>query len=88
VLPSSAVPPPLRGQTEIEVESGIVTVREAVLGQTLPFSFAGFPAISLPGGSVESLPASIQLVGARDRDAALLALARWIEGQSVAEADR
>jgi aspartyl-tRNA(Asn)/glutamyl-tRNA(Gln) amidotransferase subunit A len=82
VLPSSAVPPPLRGQTEVEVESGIVTVREAVLGQTLPFSFAGFPAISLPGGSVESLPASIQLVGARDRDAALLGLARWIEGQA------
>jgi aspartyl-tRNA(Asn)/glutamyl-tRNA(Gln) amidotransferase subunit A len=65
-----------------------VTVREAVLGQTLPFSFAGFPAISLPGGSVESLPASLQLVGARDRDAALLGLARWIEGQSVAEAGR
>jgi aspartyl-tRNA(Asn)/glutamyl-tRNA(Gln) amidotransferase subunit A len=86
VLPSSAVPPPLRGQTEVEVESGIVAVREAVLGQTLPFSFAGFPAISLPGGSVESLPASIQLVGARDRDAALLGLARWVEAsQSSAE---
>ena len=88
VLPSSAVPPPLRGQTEVEVESGIVTVREAVLGQTLPFSFAGFPAISLPGGSVESMPASLQLVGARDRDATLLGLARWIEGQSVVEAGR
>ena len=86
VLPSSAVPPPLRGQTEVEVESGIVTVREAVLGQTLPFSFAGFPAISLPGGSVESLPASIQLVGARDRDAALLGLARCIEASQSAAA--
>jgi aspartyl-tRNA(Asn)/glutamyl-tRNA(Gln) amidotransferase subunit A len=74
----------LRGQTEVEVESGIVAVREAVLGQTLPFSFAGFPAISLPGGSVESLPASIQLVGARDRDAALLGLARWVEASQSA----
>ena len=33
ILPTSAVLPPLRGQAEIEVEGGRITVREAVLGQ-------------------------------------------------------
>jgi aspartyl-tRNA(Asn)/glutamyl-tRNA(Gln) amidotransferase subunit A len=79
LLPTSAVPPPLRGQTEVEVESGVMSVREAVLGQTLAFSFVGLPTLSLPGGRVEGLPAGLQVVGARDRDASLLALGRWLE---------
>jgi aspartyl-tRNA(Asn)/glutamyl-tRNA(Gln) amidotransferase subunit A len=79
VLPTSAVPPPLRGQTEVEVEGGTMSVREAVLGQTLAFSFVGLPTLSLPAGTVEGLPAGLQVVGARDRDASLLALGRWME---------
>jgi len=79
VLPTSAVPPPLRGQTAAEVESGTMSVREAVLGQTLPFSLVGLPTLSLPAGTVQGLPAGLQVVGARDRDAALLALGRWLE---------
>jgi aspartyl-tRNA(Asn)/glutamyl-tRNA(Gln) amidotransferase subunit A len=79
VLPTSAVPPPLRGQTEVEVEGGTMSVREAVLGQTLAFSFVGLPTLSLPAGIVEGLPAGLQVVGARDRDASLLALGRWME---------
>ncbi len=79
VLPTSAVLPPLRGQDEVEVEGGRTTVREAVLGQTLPFSLAGLPALSIPVGLVEGLPMGLQVVGRRDGDAALLALGRWIE---------
>ena len=79
VLPTSAVLPPLRGQDEIEVEGGRTTVREAVLGQTLPFSLCGLPTLSVPVGLVDGLPMGLQLVGRRDGDAALLALGRWIE---------
>jgi aspartyl-tRNA(Asn)/glutamyl-tRNA(Gln) amidotransferase subunit A len=79
LLPTSAVPTPLRGQTEVEVESGTMSVREAVLGQTLAFSFVGLPTLSLPAGTVERMPAGLQVVGARDRDASLLALCRWLE---------
>jgi aspartyl-tRNA(Asn)/glutamyl-tRNA(Gln) amidotransferase subunit A len=82
VLPTTAVPPPLRGQTEVEVEGGTLTVREAVLGQTLAFSYAGLPSLALPWGSTTGLPASLQLVGARDRDASLLALGRWFEAMA------
>ncbi|MDO4637103.1 MAG: amidase [Lautropia sp.] len=52
VLPTSAIATPRRGQTEAAVQGGPMSVREAVLGQTLPFSFAGVPAISLPAGHV------------------------------------
>jgi aspartyl-tRNA(Asn)/glutamyl-tRNA(Gln) amidotransferase subunit A len=45
-----------------------------------PWSFAGVPAISLPiGVSALGLPHAIQLVGAIDEDAAILAVAAWCE---------
>jgi aspartyl-tRNA(Asn)/glutamyl-tRNA(Gln) amidotransferase subunit A len=79
ILPTTAVPPPLRGQQEVDVEGGRMTVREAVLGQTLPFSFAGAPTLSLPCGFLQGLPLGLQVVARRDADAALLALGRWLE---------
>jgi aspartyl-tRNA(Asn)/glutamyl-tRNA(Gln) amidotransferase subunit A len=81
VAPTSAVPPPVRGTTEVDVEGGRVTVREAVLGQTLAFSFVGLPALSLPYGEAEGLSASLQVIGRRDADATLLALGRWLEAR-------
>jgi len=85
VLPTTAVPPPLRGQTEVEVEGGTVSTREAVLGQTLAFSYAGLPTLALPSGAVDGLPGSLQVVGPRDRDASVLALGRWLEARLGAE---
>ncbi len=79
VLPVSAIPPPPRGRTHEAVEGGTLTVREAVLGQTLPFSFVGLPALAMPAGIADGMPAALQVVGARDRDASLLALGRWLE---------
>lgn len=80
VLPTSPVLPPLRGQTEVEVAGGkMMSTREAVLGQTLAFSFAGLPALAMPMGLMHGLPVSLQVVGAADADARLLALGRWME---------
>ena len=79
VLPTSAVPPPARGQLEVQVEGGTLSTREAVLGQTLAFSFVGLPTLALPMGMADGLPASMQVVGARDADASVLALGRWLE---------
>jgi aspartyl-tRNA(Asn)/glutamyl-tRNA(Gln) amidotransferase subunit A len=80
LLPTTAVLPPLRGQLEVQTEGGMLSTREAVLGQTLPFSFVGLPTLALPDALVDGLPTSLQVVGARDRDASLLALGRWLEG--------
>ena len=81
VLPSTGVSAPLRGQTDVQVESGLMTVREAVLGMTAPFSYVGLPTLSLPYGRVDGLPGSLQVVAAREQDAALLALGRWLEAR-------
>jgi Asp-tRNA(Asn)/Glu-tRNA(Gln) amidotransferase A subunit family amidase len=82
LLPTSAVPPPARGQLEVQVEGGTLSTREAVLGQTLAFSFVGLPSLALPMGTADGLPASMQVVGARDTDASLLALGRWLEARA------
>ena len=83
-LPTSAVPPPLRGPSQLQVEVAggrQMSAREAVLGQTLAFSLVGLPAISLPTANVQGLPGALQLVGAFDADARLLALARWVQAR-------
>jgi len=52
-----------------------------------PWSYAGVPVVSIPCGLAgDGLPAGLQFVGRRDRDAALLATARWCE-QRVAFAE-
>jgi aspartyl-tRNA(Asn)/glutamyl-tRNA(Gln) amidotransferase subunit A len=50
---------------------------------TVPPSLAGLPAMSIPAGATpDGLPVGIQLVGKRQSDAALLALARSMEGEN------
>ncbi len=85
LLPTSPVPAPRRGQAEVMLEGGSKTVREAVLGQTLPFSLCGLPALSVPMGRVDGLPVGLQLVAGIDADASLLALGRWVEAQRIAD---
>ncbi|UCE30288.1 MAG: amidase, partial [Burkholderiales bacterium] len=81
-LPTAAVMPPARGQTEVEVADGArMSVREAVLGQTLPFNYAALPAITLPFDRIEGLPVGLQLVGEHDADGRLLALSEWLESR-------
>ncbi len=64
-----------------------MTVREAVLGQTLPFSLVGVPALTIPTGLIDGLPVSLQVVAARGTDDALLHLGEWLQesvGQRLA----
>jgi Asp-tRNA(Asn)/Glu-tRNA(Gln) amidotransferase A subunit family amidase len=86
IMPGNAVLPPKRGQTDVDTEGGMMSVRDAVLGQTASFSFAGVPALVLPTAHVDGLPTSLQLVGRRDADASLLALGRWFETRLAAGA--
>jgi aspartyl-tRNA(Asn)/glutamyl-tRNA(Gln) amidotransferase subunit A len=83
LTPCSAVYPPLRGQAEVTAAQGVrISVREAVLGQTLAFSFYGLPTLSLPvHKTIEArgFPLGLQLVTSSGSDARTLALGEWVE---------
>ncbi|MFO1199559.1 MAG: amidase [Burkholderiaceae bacterium] len=82
VLPTTSTPAPLRGQVEVDAAGATkISAREALLGQTVPFSLVGLPALSVPTGSAAGLPAALQIVGAADADARVLALGRWVEAR-------
>lgn len=46
---------------------------------TVPASIAGFPAVSVPVGESDGLPVGLQIIGARQKDADILAIARDVE---------
>jgi len=88
ILPGNSVLPPLRGQTEVQTEGGLMSTRDAVLGQTAAFSLAGLPTLVIPTGLVEGLPTSLQIVGAADADARVLALGQWFEARLNAASEQ
>ena len=82
VLPTTSTPAPLRGQAEVDAAGATkMSAREALLGQTVPFSLVGLPALSVPTGTAAGLPAALQIVGAADAAARVLALGRWVEAR-------
>lgn len=66
VLPVTAQPPPDRSATG---DSRL----------QIPWTLCGFPALALPSGLAGGLPLGVQLVAGRQREAGLLAAARWCE---------
>jgi aspartyl-tRNA(Asn)/glutamyl-tRNA(Gln) amidotransferase subunit A len=79
VLPTSPLPAPLRGSSEVELERGRTEHRAAFVRLTLPFSFVGVPALALPFGAEGGMPISVQLVGPRHADARVLEVGYWLE---------
>ena len=85
LLPTSAVVAPLRGQQDVVVAGGrMMSAREAVLGQTLPFSALGLPTLQIPMDMIPvsatvKLPIGLQIVSLQGRDNRVLALGKWIE---------
>ncbi|MBI3742685.1 MAG: amidase [Chloroflexi bacterium] len=72
LLPTSKVPAPALGESD----RFIMILSE----NCIPWSFIGFPALSVPCGSTPSgLPVGAQLVGAPFNDGAVLALASAVE---------
>ena len=72
VLPTTPTAAPRRATNHIELVSGEVSLRDALVLLTLPFSMAGVPTISLPLLSAEGLPVGLQLVARRGHDSTLM----------------
>ncbi len=81
VLPTLPIVAPLIGATEVTIDNDAgerLPIRAAMLRQTQLFNLTGHPAISLPLRTA-GLPVGMQLVGARDHTARLLAIAAAVE---------
>lgn len=79
VLPATAVTAPLLGTEEITFGTETVPARATLLRLTQLFNITRHPAITLPIPHQGHLPAGLQLAGARNRTAHLLAAAGRIE---------
>jgi Asp-tRNA(Asn)/Glu-tRNA(Gln) amidotransferase A subunit family amidase len=78
LVPTVPVVAPPIGLRDGDIGGGWTSPRDALLAFCAPFSVLGLPAVSLPmptGG----LPVGVQLVGAPDGDARLLAIAAAVE---------
>jgi amidase len=72
IYPTSPCPAPLLTSGPAEHER----IRQATIGVTAIAGFCGLPEVTLPAGVVNGAPVGLSLVGGRDQDRALLALAR------------
>lgn len=81
LLPTLPMPAPPLGAETVRLGGSEEPVRNAMLRLTQLFNLTGHPAITIPcGRSPEDLPIGAQLVGRRGETAALLEIARAIEG--------
>jgi len=79
--PTTTISAPTIGQISAEIDGKQVDVYTALNRLTLPFSFVGFPAISIPAGLAAGLPVGVQLVAKPFEEARLLRLADAFEGK-------
>jgi Asp-tRNA(Asn)/Glu-tRNA(Gln) amidotransferase A subunit family amidase len=83
ITPTTAVYPPLRGQEMVKVSAGrSMSVREAVLGQTMAFSLFGLPTLSLPVSQTKAargFPLGLQVFASRGADERVLACSQTLE---------
>ncbi len=79
LLPAAPCVAPLRGETDVELESGRHNVRLAILKLCAPFSFAGVPVLSLPFAHIDGLPVNAQIVTSFGEDARALQVGQWVE---------
>ncbi|MDI2028114.1 amidase [Saccharopolyspora sp. TS4A08] len=77
-MPTTCVAAPEVDQREIEVGGAPLPVRGPLIGLTRPWNLAGTPALSVPVGTVDGLPAGLQLVGSPGQEDRLFAVAERI----------
>jgi aspartyl-tRNA(Asn)/glutamyl-tRNA(Gln) amidotransferase subunit A len=82
LLPALAIPAPVLGESTVTIDGDAEPIRAVMLRLTQLFNVTGHPAIALPSGrTATGLPLGMQLVGARNGTAQLLAVAAATEAQ-------
>jgi AtzE family amidohydrolase len=86
LTPTTPFPAPPLGEARRTVAGREVATRAHLGTFTRPWSFIGFPALSLPLPGPAGLPLGVQLVAAPFREAALFRVAARLEADGVASA--
>jgi aspartyl-tRNA(Asn)/glutamyl-tRNA(Gln) amidotransferase subunit A len=77
--PTTPAAAPLIGQKQMELGGELVDTRLAATSLVRGFNVLGFPALSIPCGSVEGLPIGLQLIARPFEEGLLLALGEALE---------
>lgn len=75
-LPTTPFPAPRTGMSISEMDP----YRDRITCLAAHGGLAGHPQLSIPGATVEGLPVGLSIIGARDRDMDLVAIAKALEG--------
>ncbi len=87
LLPTLPVVPPPLGAGALTIGTTTETVRALTLRLTQLFDVTGHPAISVPCGTADGLPAGVQLIGRRGETERLLAVAATLEAPLLGRQD-
>lgn len=74
------------GQEEMVIQGQRMPLRPNMGMFTQPISFIGLPVVAVPVHVPGQLPIAVQLIGAPHQEARLLAVAHWLQQQSVCQA--
>ena len=83
IAPTTPFPATEIGRSQIEIGGEAVPVRAALGRYTAPFSFLGYPALSVPVEG-DALPLGVQLVAAPGKDGYLLRAAARLRDEGIA----
>jgi Asp-tRNA(Asn)/Glu-tRNA(Gln) amidotransferase A subunit family amidase len=84
-LPTVPVVAPPLGARSVHVEGADLEVRSALLSLTSPWNMTGAPAITIPAGECDGLPAAVQLITHPGNEHLMFAAARALETAVCAE---
>ncbi|MFD1677258.1 amidase [Alicyclobacillus fodiniaquatilis] len=79
LLPTTPMTAPIIGTVTIQVHGNEVPLRQLMTRFTNPWNLTGFPAITLPAGTIAGLPFGLQMVRRWGHDGRLLRDAAYIE---------
>jgi amidase len=84
IAPAAPVPPfphdtRKRSKRKLKTADGRSAPYEAMMHWSALSTVCGLPAVTLPAGSIDGLPVGVQLIGPRDGEGRLLAIAQAVE---------
>lgn len=81
MVPTTITPAPKLDEETIQINDTLISVREALLRNTIVFNSIGLPAISIPIGLTKKdrLPVGLQVIGPQNKDILIVDIADQLE---------